>query len=84
MQSTTQRHQYELSHLALTSQAEHVVRDRLAWALSKHRFPVARDWRDRGDLAVLDDDRGAYSALELKATCTHDTTWSMTRTELIE
>lgn len=46
----------ELPYLALTSKAEHVVRDRLAWALSTGGYRVAREWRARGDLAVLDDD----------------------------
>ncbi|MGH3428668.1 MAG: hypothetical protein ACRDQZ_14050 [Mycobacteriales bacterium] len=65
----------ELSYLALTSKAEHVVRDRLAWALSKQGHRVAREWRARGDLAVLDDRGEPLAALESKATYTHDTVW---------
>jgi hypothetical protein len=65
----------ELSYLALTSKAEHVVRDRVAWALSKGGYRVAREWRARGDLAVLDDEGEPLAALESKATYTHDTVW---------
>jgi hypothetical protein len=72
----------ELSYLALTSGAEHVVRHRLAWALSKRCFRVAREWRRRVDLAVLDDKVEPLSALEAKATYTHDTTWGMSKTRL--
>ncbi len=76
----------ELSYLALTSGAEHVVRDRLAWALYERGFHVAREWpsppvaprrrSDSIDLVVLDDD-GELTALEAKATYTHDTKWSV-------
>ena len=65
----------ELSYLALTSKAEHVVRDRLAWVLSRRGLRVAREWRNRVDLAVLDDEGEPLSALEAKATYTHDTIW---------
>ena len=65
----------ELSYLALTSKPEHVIRDRLAWALSKLGSRVAREWSSRIDLAVLDDEGNPLSALEAKATYTHDTIW---------
>ena len=69
----------ELSYLALTSVPEHVVRDRLAWALYKRDFRVAREWRYKPhhqiDLAVFDDEGKPLSALEVKAAYTHDIIW---------
>jgi hypothetical protein len=69
----------ELSYLALTSVAEHVVRDRLAWALYKRGFRVGREWRYKPhhqiDLVVFDDGGEPLCALELKAAYTHDVLW---------
>lgn len=65
----------ELAYLALTSKPEHLVRDRLAWALTKDGHHVAREWR-RCDLAVLDGDDPA-AILELKAAHTARVEWGL-------
>jgi hypothetical protein len=67
----------ELSYLALTSKPEHAIRDRLAWALVRSGYRVAREWRSRCDLAVLGQDGNATVAIELKASYTHDVRWGM-------
>lgn len=74
----------ELPYLALTSKPEHAIRDRWAWALMKRGRRVAREWRERCDLAMLGDDGEAVALVELKASYTHDVRWSMSATKLAE
>jgi hypothetical protein len=65
----------ELAYLAHTSKPEHAIRDRLAWVLSQAGYRVAREWRDRCDLAILDDDYDPLIVLESKAAYTHNVRW---------
>jgi len=65
----------ELAYLALTSKPELAIRDRLAWILAKQGHRVAREWRERCDLAVLDQDGEPFAVLESKASYGHDTAW---------
>ncbi len=65
----------ELAYLALTSKPEGAIRDRLAWALYLDGRRVAREWRERCDLAVLDDDGEPLALIEFKATYSHSTSW---------
>lgn len=65
----------ELAYLALTSKPELAIRDRLAWILVRGGHRVAREWRERCDLAVLDTDGEPFVVLESKAVYGHDTRW---------
>jgi hypothetical protein len=65
----------ELVFLALTSKPELTIRDRLVWLLAKRGHRVAREWRKRCDLAVLDETGEPYAVIESKAAYGHDTTW---------
>jgi hypothetical protein len=71
----------ELAYLALTSNPEHLVRDRLAWQLTKAGHRVAREWH-RCDLAVLDENDEPVALIELKAPHTGDVVWGRKTTNL--
>ena len=61
----------ELAYLALTSKVEQPFRDRLAWIIQKKNCDsgsiVAREWKARIDLAVLDSSKAPLALIELKA-----------------
>lgn len=65
----------ELAYLALTSKPEGAIRDRLAWALYSSGHCAAREWRERCDLAVLNEAGDPLAVVEFKAIFTHDTGW---------
>lgn len=76
----------ELAYLSLTSKTEHAVRDRLAFALHQdfapRGFKIAREWRNRFDLAVLRSDASPCCLVELKAVLAFDVI-NKTRTQLL-
>jgi hypothetical protein len=61
----------ELAYLSLTSKAEHAVRDRLAFSLHlklrDQGLSVAREWKDRVDLAILDAGGSPLCIVKLKS-----------------
>jgi len=63
----------ELAYLALTSNPEFQIRDKLAWQLTKAGHRVAREYK-RCDLAMLDGNEPA-AIVELKAPHTGDVRW---------
>ena len=66
----------ELVYLALTSKVEHPLRDRWAFALheklEKRNVYVAREWKRRVDLAIVEKNGDPLFLVELKAMYTFD------------
>jgi hypothetical protein len=62
----------ELSFQALTSKPEAVVRDRLGFTLFRTYSTVAKEWRERFDLAITTNTGDVSCLIELKAIMAFD------------